>query len=105
MGSVESDAANNEKIRRYRSRADECRAHAAEMHYPETQASLMQIAQCYDKMADFMETARDDSTRLNQTETLPVGPKACDGSGLCFIIRRRRRMERCPSAWRRIRTD
>jgi hypothetical protein len=34
MGSVESkgDEANQEKIRRYRSRADECRACAAEMH-------------------------------------------------------------------------
>jgi uncharacterized coiled-coil DUF342 family protein len=59
---LERDEANRRKIRRYRSRADECRAHASEMHYPETQASLIQIAQCYDKMADFMEATRDDPT-------------------------------------------
>jgi hypothetical protein len=44
-----------EKIRRFRDRADECRAHAAEMKDPEARAGLIQVAESYERMADAIE--------------------------------------------------
>jgi hypothetical protein len=41
-----------EKIRRFRDRAEECRAHAAEMKDPDACAGLIQVAESYERMAD-----------------------------------------------------
>jgi hypothetical protein len=55
---------DREKIRQYRSRADEYRARTAEMHYPEARAGLIQVAKSFDIIADFIETTVNDDTPL-----------------------------------------
>lgn len=45
----------NEKIRRFRDRAEECRAHAAEMKDQDARAGLIQVAESYERMADAIE--------------------------------------------------
>jgi hypothetical protein len=61
-GMSTDDETDREKIRRYRSMADECRARAAEMHYPEARAGLKKVAQSFDIIADFIETKISGNT-------------------------------------------
>jgi|GEM_PF-4682744 len=49
---VESD---KEKIRRFRDRAEECRAHAAQMSDPDARTGLIQVAESYERMVDAIE--------------------------------------------------
>jgi hypothetical protein len=51
-----------EKIRRFRDRAEECRAHAAEMKDPDARAGLIQVAESYERMADAIEAKLPEDT-------------------------------------------
>ena len=44
-----------EKIRRFRDRADECRAHAADMKELDARTGLIRVADAYDRMASAIE--------------------------------------------------
>jgi hypothetical protein len=56
---VESD---KEKIRRFRDRAEECRAHAVEMKDSDARAGLIQVAESYERMADAIEAKLREHT-------------------------------------------
>ncbi len=59
------DEIDRDKIRRYRDRADECRARAAEMHDPDARAGLIQVAESCERMAGIIEARLGDDTPPN----------------------------------------
>jgi len=59
-------------MRRYRDRAEECRAHAAEMKDPTARAGLLQVAQNYERMADAIERALGDDAPPHSDWTRPM---------------------------------
>jgi hypothetical protein len=57
-----SAESEKEKIRRFRERAEECRAHAAEMHDQDARAGLIQVAESYERMAAAIEMKLGEET-------------------------------------------
>jgi len=51
-----------DRMRRYRDRAEECRAHAAEMKDPDARAGLIQVAESYERMAGAIEAKLPEDT-------------------------------------------
>jgi hypothetical protein len=52
---VEGEEPTEARIRRMRARAEEIRTFADEMKYPGTRVTMFQLAETYDRFADWLE--------------------------------------------------
>jgi hypothetical protein len=66
------EISDRDKIRRFRDRAEEFRVRSAERHEPDARARLIQVADSYERMADFLQQGLADGV-LSDAATGPSG--------------------------------